>query len=142
MADDIAAGGMAVEMVGDMIVVRINNLVLFDSGKAEVKTDFEPIAARIAGALDKEPGPILVVGHTDSVKLSGTGRFKSNQELSVARAEGVKDLLAKTIADPSRLQVEGRGEFEPIGDNATPDGRAQNRRVEVMIPREETLKAP
>ncbi|MET3900984.1 type VI secretion system protein ImpK [Devosia sp. UYZn731] len=140
LADDIAAGGMAVEMVGDMIVVRINNLVLFDSGKADVKKDFEPIATRIAAALDKEPGPILVVGHTDNVKVSGTGRFKSNEELSVARADGVKELLATTIADPSRLQVEGRGEFEPIGDNATPEGRAQNRRVEVMISREETLK--
>ena len=73
LRDEIAAGGLAVEPVGENIVVQVNNLLLFASGKAEVRPEFEPIAARIAGALDKEPGPIHVIGHTDNVKPKPSG---------------------------------------------------------------------
>jgi type VI secretion system protein ImpK len=73
------------------------------------------------------------------VKPSSTARFKSNYDLSVARAQAVSDVMATLIADPTRLTVDGRGELDPIADNSTPEGRAQNRRVEIMIPREETL---
>ena len=139
LADDIAKGGVDVESIGENIVIRLNNLVLFDSGSADTKAEFTPVAARVASALDAEPGSIFVIGHTDSDKLSGTGRFKNNQELSLARATSVKDALAAAISDPQRFQVEGRGLTEPIGDNATNEGKAKNRRVDLMIPREETL---
>ena len=105
-----------------------------------MRPEFEPVAERIAAALETEPGPIKVVGHTDNVKPSGTGRFKSNFDLSVARAKAVQDVMAPAISDPARFIVEGKGEHEPIADNSTDEGRAQNRRVEIMIPREETLK--
>lgn len=141
LAGEIEAGGLAVDAVGDEIVINISNTLLFASGSAEVEQSFADIAARIAEALDREPGPISVIGHTDNVRMSGTGRFKSNHDLSVARAEAVKQTLAGAIDDPSRLVVEGRGDLKPIGDNATPEGRAQNRRVEIVIPREETLEA-
>ena len=59
---------MAVEPVGDQIVIRVSNLVLFASGKADTKPEFDPAGAKIAAALDKEPGPINVIGHTDNVK--------------------------------------------------------------------------
>ena len=139
LAEEITAGGMAVEPVGDNIVVRVSNLVLFASGKADTKTEFEPAGAKIAAALDKEPGPIHVIGHTDNVKPKVSSAFKSNFDLSVARAKSVEAVLAKSLTDQSRIQVEGKGDLEPIGDNKTPDGRAQNRRVEIMIPKEETL---
>lgn len=141
LAEEIAAGGMAVEPVGDNIVVRVSNLVLFASGKADTKPEFEEAGAKIAAALDKEPGPINVIGHTDNVKPKVSSAFKSNFDLSVARAKSVEAVLAKSLTDPSRIQVEGKGELEPIADNKTPDGRAQNRRVEIMIPKEETLQA-
>jgi type VI secretion system protein ImpK len=139
LAEDIAAGGLTVDSVGDQIIVNVNNTLLFASGSAEVKPEFTDLGARIAQALQNEPGPISVIGHTDSVKPSNTSRFKSNHDLSVARAESVSAALAETLTDASRLLVEGRGELEPAADNGTAEGRAQNRRVEIMIPREETL---
>lgn len=135
LADDIAAGGLAVEPVGENIVVQVNNLLLFASGRADVRPEFEPVAARIAAALDREPGPIHITGHTDNVKLRPTGAFKSNYDLSVARAKAVEKVIAPQLSDPSRLSVDGKGEDEPIADNKTPEGRALNRRVEMMIPR-------
>ncbi|MDQ6434696.1 type VI secretion system protein TssL, long form [Mesorhizobium sp. LHD-90] len=137
LKDDIAAGGIAVEPVGDKIVVQVNNLLLFASGRADVRKEFQPIAERIAGALDKEPGPIHVIGHTDNVKPKASGAFKSNFDLSVARAKAVEKIIGPKLSDPSRVSVEGRGEDEPIDDNKTAEGRSKNRRVEVMIPRAE-----
>jgi type VI secretion system protein ImpK len=140
LADEIKAGGMAVEPVGDQIVIRVSNLVLFASGKADTKKEFEPAGAKIAAALDKEPGPIHVIGHTDNVKPKVSSAFKSNYDLSVARAKSVEAVFGKSLTDPTRIKVEGKGDLEPIADNKTADGKAQNRRVEIMIPKEETLQ--
>ena len=131
--------GLAVEPVGDTIVIRVSNLVLFDSGKADTKPGFDEAGAKIAAALDKEPGWVDVVGHTDNVKPKRTGAFKSNLDLSIARAKSVEAVLAKSLTDAKRIRVSGKGELEPIGDNKTAGGRAQNRRVEISIPKEETL---
>jgi type VI secretion system protein ImpK len=139
LAKEIEAGGLTVDAKGEFIVVEINNLVLFASGKADVKAEFDAIAGRIAAALEPEPGPIKIVGHTDNVKPRKSSAFKSNYDLSVARAKAVEKMLAPKVSDPSRIVVEGKGEDEPIADNATPEGRAKNRRVDLMIPREETL---
>jgi len=139
LAQDIQTGNLAVEQKGDFIVVEINNALLFASGRAEVKPEFGPIAGRIASALDAERGPIRIVGHTDNVKPKKASAFKSNFDLSVARAKAVETVVAPGIKEQSRLAVEGKGEDEPIADNATPEGRTKNRRVDLMIPREETL---
>jgi type VI secretion system protein ImpK len=139
LAKEIAGGGLTIGTRGNFIVVEINNLLLFQSGRAEVKPEFEPIAVDIAAALEPEPGPIGIVGHTDNVKPKKSSAFKSNFDLSVARAKAVEAIIAPRLSNPSRIAVDGKGEDEPIADNATPEGRAQNRRVDVMIPREETL---
>ncbi|CAN7728110.1 type VI secretion system protein TssL, long form [Mesorhizobium amorphae] len=139
LAKEVEAGGLSVGTKGDFIVVEINNLVLFQPGKAEVKPEFNAIAADIAAALDPERGPIRIVGHTDNVKPKKSSAFKSNFDLSVARAQAVETIIAPQFKDASRITVDGKGEDEPIADNATPEGRARNRRVDVMIPREETL---
>ncbi|RNJ46978.1 type IV / vi secretion system protein, dotu family [Mesorhizobium erdmanii] len=141
LAQEIAAGGLGVGTKGDFIVVEISNQLLFASGQAELKAQFQPIAADIAKALDAEAGPIKIVGHTDNVKPKKSGAFKSNFDLSVARAKAVQAMIARQLKDPSRLSVDGKGEDEPIADNATADGRAKNRRVDVMIPKQETLQA-
>ncbi|MCC6204101.1 MAG: type VI secretion system protein TssL [Hyphomicrobiales bacterium] len=139
LAPEIEAGGLDVVARGDFIVVEINNLLLFDSGRAEVKKEFAPIADRIAAALEPEPGPIKVTGHTDNVKPKKNGSFKSNYDLSVARAKSVEAVMEPKISDVSRFSIEGKGEDDPVADNKTPEGRAKNRRVDLMIPREETL---
>lgn len=141
LKDDIASGLVVVDVKGDFIFVRVSNALLFATGKADTKPEFDALAERIAAVLDKEPGPILVYGYTDNVPMSGRGRFKNNHDLSLARAQAVEKVLAKHVADPSRFQVEGKGEADPIGDNASDDGKAQNRRVEIMIKRQETLGA-
>lgn len=140
MKDDIASGLVAVDIKGDFIFIRVSNAALFASGKAETKPEFDALAARITAALDKEPGPVYVWGYTDNVPMSGRGRFKNNHDLSQARAEAVQKVLAVGMTDPTRFEVEGKGEAEPIGDNSTEDGRSANRRVEIMIKREETLQ--
>ena len=93
----------------------------------------------IAAALEPEPGPIKVTGHTDNVKPKKNGSFKSNYDLSVARAKSVEAVMEPKISDVSRFSIEGKGEDDPVADNKTPEGRAKNRRVDLMIPREETL---
>lgn len=137
LAQDIGAGGLTVAAKGEFIVVEINNELLFEPGKAETKPEFAPVAARIAAAFAGEPGPIKIVGHTDNVKPRQSSAYKSNYDLSVARAEAVAKALAPGIGDAARIAVEGKGEDVPIANNATADGRALNRRVDVMIRQED-----
>ena len=139
LAKTIARGGLSVGTQGRFIIVEINNVLLFPSGRAEIKPEFAAIAADIAAALEPEPGPIMIVGHTDNVKPRKSSPFKSNFDLSIARAKAVAAMMAPRFSRPSRITVDGKGEDEPIADNATPEGRAQNRRVDLMIPKEETL---
>ncbi len=138
LAAEIADGTMSVGEKGDYIYVRVGNELLFGSGAFDVKPEFLPLAERIVTVLNAEGGPVLVQGYTDNVPMSGRGRFKTNEDLSLARAESVRDMLAQSIGDPARITVEGRGEADPVADNATPAGRAQNRRVEVMLAQEGT----
>jgi type VI secretion system protein ImpK len=118
-------------------VVEINNRLLFDPGKAEVKSEFLPIAANMAAALEAERGTVQIIGHTDNAKLRKTSAFASNYDLSVARARAVEKALSPGFSDSSRITVAGKGEAEPKADNATAEGRAANRRVDVLIPREQ-----
>ncbi len=139
LAAERDAGLIKIDTRGDYFFVGVNNLVLFESGKADTKPEFTPLGEKIAATLNAEPGPIRIIGHTDNVPLSGRGRFKNNFELSVGRAQSVATVIQGFLGDPSRVVVEGKGEDEPITDNSTPEGRAENRRVEIMIQREETL---
>jgi type VI secretion system protein ImpK len=123
-----------VEQTANLIVIRLCDQVTFDPGQAVVKDPFKPLAVKIAALLDKEPGRIRVVGHTDSTPIK-TVRFPSNFQLSVERAKAVADLLKRGLAKPDRIDVDGKGPDVPIATNATPEGRAKNRRVEVMIGR-------
>lgn len=139
LASDIDAKALTIDTHGDYIALTVNNLVLFDSGKADTKPQFADLAKRIAAALDKEPGAIKIVGHTDNVPLAGSGRFKNNFDLSVARAKAVAKVITPSLTKPDRVQIEGKGSDEPIADNATADGRALNRRVEILLQRADTL---
>jgi len=125
---------ITVSQSGSVIIIRLCDLALFESGKAEVRNAFKPAAARIARLLDQESGFIKVVGHTDNVPIKSV-RFPSNWHLSVERAKAVAELLKQGISRPDRLQVDGKGAEVPIDSNATPDGRSKNRRVEILIPR-------
>jgi type VI secretion system protein ImpK len=130
------ACAMTADQTGSYIIIRVCDLVLFAPGEAAVLDAFKPVAARVAATLDKEPGHIKIVGHTDSLPIR-TVRFPSNFELSVERAKAVAAVLKLGLANPSRVDIEGKGPDVPIASNSTPDGRARNRRVEIFIERSE-----
>lgn len=115
----------------DRDVATLQGESLFDSGKTNIREPLKPVLARIAKQIAALPGMVTVKGHTDNVPVRGT-RFRSNQELSQARAETVKEFLSTYVA-PARMRAVGAGEAEPIGDNASPEGRAQNRRVDLIV---------
>jgi outer membrane protein OmpA-like peptidoglycan-associated protein len=100
----------------------------FDTDKATLRPDAQPIVAEIAKLLQSDPGLRLSIeGHTDN-----TGTAAHNQELSTARARSVLGALIGIGIDPSRLQSKGWGQEKPVADNGSEDGRAQNRRVELV----------
>ena len=138
LAPEIASGAVSVPEPGpDWVTINIGNPVLFRSGYADVLDKFKPLADKLRTVLDRETGPVKVIGHTDNQPLSATNRFKSNYELSVARATNVAALLKSGTADPSRFTVEGKGPDQPVADNKTDAGRSMNRRVGVLIRRKD-----
>lgn len=140
LAAEIEANQLEVITRGDYIAIRVGNLQMFDFSSIELRPEFTPLATRIATVLNEEGGPILVQGHTDDVPVKPTSRFRSNDNLSLLRAEAVRNMLADgLIDDTGRMGVEGRGTAEPIAENATEEGRAQNRRVEILLQREGTV---
>ena len=108
--------------------------MLFPSGGAKVSDAFAPIAAKIAAALDKEPGAIRVDGYTDADPIK-TVAFPSNFELSEARAKSVAAMLKPASAHPERLDGRREGPSNPVAPNDTEPNKSKNRRVEVSIPR-------
>jgi type VI secretion system protein ImpK len=90
---------------------------------------------RIAQALKDEPGRVQVVGYTDDTPIR-TVRFPSNFQLSAARAQAAREVLARGIGDAARLASEGRADADPIAPNATPEGRDANRRIEIVLQRQ------
>ena len=127
------------------LTVNILDRIMFDSGEADLKTEGEKILQKIAGILAQYPQrQIHVIGHTDNVPIraSARTRFPSNWELSTSRATAaVRFLCEKAGVDPRRLGAVGYGEFHPIADNATPEGRAKNRRIALVVLSEELVGA-
>ncbi len=115
--------------------ISLNGAVLFDSGSADIKKEAIAIIDKIGDILkiyDKHL--IKIEGHTDNVPMSSTNKYESNMWLSTARATRVFEYLVENKGlDPKTLEASGRGEYEPLADNSTPEGRAKNRRVEIKI---------
>jgi chemotaxis protein MotB len=120
------------ELRGKM-TVKMKDKILFSSGSARIGKDgqeaLRAVAEVLAGVEDKV---VRVEGHTDNVPL-GRGPFATNWELSTARALAVVRLLQEAGVDPARLAAAGYGEFQPIASNDTPEGRSENRRIEIVL---------
>jgi chemotaxis protein MotB len=110
----------------------LKEAVLFDSGSAELKVQAKKILKDVIDELKKLPNDIIVEGHTDNVPIRG-GIYRSNFELSMARAYSVMKFMQDEGIDPKRLSGIGYGEYKPIADNSTQEGRAKNRRIEISI---------
>ncbi|MFH1790672.1 MAG: OmpA family protein [Candidatus Omnitrophota bacterium] len=129
--------------IGDRgLVITLADNILFDSGKADIKKDADSTLDQIAAVINTTAANknIGVEGHTDNEPIKHSG-WKSNRELSTARANNVYHYLVKQGVNPARLTTMGYGEYRPVGSNDTEEGRARNRRVEIVILPEFTKKA-
>lgn len=131
---EIADNSIAVVENGNQIVLRIA-AALFPPADARVKPAFAGLLKRLAALLDKSSGSIRIVGHTDVFPIK-TVLFPSNFVLSEARAKAVADIVKTGLAKPERVEIEGKGADVPIAANNTAEGRARNRRVDIVVPRE------
>lgn len=115
------------------LVVSLKEMGFFDSGSATIRPGSMNAIGRLAEVLKSRPENLRVEGHTDNVPIH-TARFANNWELSTARAtQLIQVLILKYGIPPSHLSAAGYGEFHPVAGNSTPDGRAQNRRLDVVI---------
>jgi chemotaxis protein MotB len=141
LKNEIASGQIQVTQLKDKLTLNMVEKILFNSGQAELKESGKSVLDSVAAALktiqDKD---IRVEGYTDNVPLSPKlyDRFPTNWELSTARATNVvRYLVEKDGVDPSQMIAAGFGQYHPISTNDTPEGRAQNRRIDiVLVPRE------
>lgn len=129
---EIKDGIVEVFQDANTLTVRVAGAGMFGSGSDRLTPEFVEPIDRLANALNDQPGKIIVVGHSDNVPIRSS-RFPSNMHLSLARAESVMKSMAKTFTDPSRLSAEGRADKEPLVPNDTAEGRAQNRRIEIIL---------
>ncbi len=132
---EIDEGIVEVFQKGNTLVIRIAGSGMFGSGSDQLTDKFREPVKRVANALNDEPGPVIVTGHSDNVPIRSS-RFPSNMHLSLARAKSVMSKMADVLNDTDRLSAEGRAEKEPIADNGTAEGRAKNRRIEVLLVQE------
>lgn len=116
------------------VMITLNGAVLFDSGSEVIKEEALPLVDKVGRILDHYTSNIIEVeGHTDNVPIHN-GRFEDNNILSMYRALSVADYLREvTTLDPAHIKSSGRGDYVPIADNATAEGRALNRRVVIKI---------
>lgn len=129
---EIADGALSVESRDGKVMVTLGAGGSFPSGSADLTDQARSIMARIASATNRPNRSITVTGHTDDVPVSG--EFADNFDLAAARAASVvRELVATDKIDPARISAVSKGEFAPLADNATEEGRAKNRRIEIEI---------
>ena len=129
-------GGFGTMLTDDGLLVRIKDSALFESGRADMVPASREYGTAIAKMLATLPQKVVVSGHTDNVPIN-TAEFPTNWDLSSKRALNfMKYLLSQEQSlQPARFSAIGHGEYRPAAANTTPEGRAQNRRVEVLIAR-------
>ena len=132
LAPEIREGLVEVFSKGNSITVRIKGENMFSPASDSLEPRFSAVVDRIADGVNRERGRIIVAGHSDNIPIN-TARFPSNLHLSLARAKQVMDRILPALDNKQRITAEGRAEKEPIASNQTRDGRALNRRIEVIL---------
>ena len=122
------------EVTSQYVQLSLKGALLLDSGSSELKAEALPVMEKLGLILERYAGSVIEIeGHTDNVPIN-SARFANNNELSSARALSVFDYFVETTTlDPAMIKHSGRGEYVPIADNSSPEGRAKNRRVEIKI---------
>ncbi len=127
--------GLTIEQKNGKVYVSLEESLLFKSGSYVVDTKGKDVLKKLAEVLEKNADVnVLVEGHTDNVPYNGSGQLNDNWDLSVRRATSVvKIILDGSSMDPSRLTAAGKGDHMPLADNSTAEGRAKNRRTEIIL---------
>jgi chemotaxis protein MotB len=136
MKSEIAQGQVTISELKGKLTVNMEAAILFDSGKADVKPDGLAILLKMVETLKAvKDKAIRIEGHTDNISISGalTRTFPTNWELSAARAINVARYLQQQGLDPANLSAAAFGEYKPVADNVTKEGRAKNRRIEITL---------
>lgn len=136
LSAEVEKGQLQVRQYQNMLTVDLAEQIFFDSGRAALKAGGKDVLKKVADALKKYDNKVIrVVGHTDNVAVAKSlqATFPTNWELSVARATNVVRFLQESGIPPERLVASGRGEFDPVASNDTPEGRKKNRRIEIML---------
>jgi chemotaxis protein MotB len=126
-----------VEISANKISINFSDPILFTPGSDVLKPSSYPHLRRLTAVFQDLPNPIQIEGHTDNRPLGRGTRFRSNWELSSARAFSVLQFFIKEGVAPEKLSAVGYGEFKPIQTNESPEGRSKNRRIEINIIRHE-----
>lgn len=134
LRSEIQQGLANVEKVGDQILISLSAQGSFRSGFAELQTGFLPTLRSVGDSISNATGKVTISGHTDDVPIAFSDRFDSNWDLSAARAAAVADYFFNTTEiDDQRVSVFGYADTKPVASNQTPQGRSENRRIEILI---------
>ncbi len=135
---------VTVEQGGGQVRLVLSDEPTFELGKADIQKEMIPILEKVGKFFKERPGDVIIAGHTDNLPIRG-GPFKSNLELSVARAASVAEFfMERGLIEPNRIATMGFGEYRPVASNEDAEGRSKNRRVEIIWtkPHDNPFSAP
>lgn len=134
LSEEIEQGLAEVERDGDSVIIRLGQQDSFASGSAALQQNFTATLVSVGNAVNNTGGLVRVEGHTDNIPVAFSERFRSNWDLSSARSAAVANfLLDNSQLQPGRVTITGLADSEPIASNSTAQGRARNRRIEVIV---------
>ena len=136
MKGEIEQGQIAITELQGKLTVDVVDRILFNSGQAEVKPEGLAVLKRVVEILMTVTDKVIrIEGHTDNIPIAGTlaKRYPTNWELSAARALNVTRYLEKEGIDPTILSAAAFGEYQPVAENDTSEGRAKNRRIAIIL---------
>ena len=135
LQSEISSGKVTIDQVRDGIRVNLDQDILFKSGSATLDPKGKELLAKVSDEFKDPKYEVQVIGHTDNQKIGGSlqAKYPTNWELGAARAAQIVRLLSDKGVEPNHLAVISAGQSRPRADNSTPDGRAQNRRIEIRL---------
>ncbi|MBK1719763.1 flagellar motor protein MotB [Thiocystis violacea] len=140
LSEEISEGLLEISTIDDQVIIRIREKGSFQSASAQINAAFRAVLTKIADALNQVQGKILIAGHTDDIPIQ-TREFASNWVLSAARAAAVAHTMAEIGGiEPERIEIRAYAENRPLEPNTTTEGRATNRRVEIIVLGERSSK--
>jgi len=126
--------GVTISANSKGIYISLNDLAVFEKGSAAIREDAKPLLSLIADIIRNTGNYIVIEGHTDNLPIKGHPQYATNWELSTARATGVLVyFINEHSIPPERLSASGYGEYRPVASNSAPEGRAKNRRVDILF---------